>query len=119
MEWWRTALNGGSTRVALPCPTEDFQPDDMLAGKLVEIGKSSFVLAIETGTFNGEPLEPGEWRRVYWRHVGVLQRWMRDAKPVEGERVALQYQGVHRNKRCFAVGVWREPEKEASSPWAE
>lgn len=116
--WIEAALNGKSTRVPHPWPYRELVDDDLLAGTVVELGKSSLVVAVESGTLAGENLEVGEWRRVNVEHAAILRKFMREATPQVGEKVALRFRGVGgtplKPQHLFDCGVFRQP---VVSPW--
>jgi hypothetical protein len=114
-EWATHALNGNSTRVPRHWTIEELKPGDLLAGKVVQRGRSTLDVQVEVGTLAGEPLEPGEWRRVSLAGVGILRAWVKRDEPDVGDNVVIKYLGRvgggARPKLDFACGVSRP------APW--
>jgi hypothetical protein len=72
--------------------TSELQPGDVLAGTLMQRGKVTIDVSIESGAFQGQPLELGEWRRVHI-DCGILRRWIERDNPQVGDKVVLSFLG--------------------------
>jgi hypothetical protein len=90
--WAIESLNGGSMRVPRAQHSHDLAPGDVLAGMVMQLGKVTIDVAVESGIFQGQEIEVGEWRRVHI-DCGILRRWIARDNPQVGEKVVLSFLG--------------------------
>ncbi len=86
-------------------------------------GPAVTVLRVEAGRLDGEPVESGSWRSVYWASADLHRAWTQVGGVNVGDRLVVGYAGKEpfncgaSFKHCFSISVQRANATAEEDEW--